>query len=262
MTKYRNQAGKIYEIDCVDDPLTYSEEIDDLKGNGYHIENRDSHDDCLSDNLYEIIENLSVQDKFALTVVMEDYRQKNCDTEYTPSVAFDINDCLERYGLEYDLLSDKLGNDYIDKNYYLLYPASKDFDKEDFAEFLDEDLTDWLTSLPYSYDYAEAILDFLQKRIKGFRYWNVTGYVQGDQAYVWINDEDNDDPYTADELSGLLFGNIYSVWDPEQEDTLEEFWGWEDTQKYIDDNHLKIAIQQKFTTKLRILEKGEENEYR
>ena len=242
MTKYKDQNGKIYEIDCVDDPLTYSEEIDDLKENGYHIENRDNPDNCISDDLGEIIENLPVQDKFALTVAMEDYRQKNYDSRHTPSVAFDIDDTLERYGLEYDLSSDKLGQDYIDKNYYLLYPASKDFDKEDFAEFLDDDLTDWLTGLPYSYDYAEAILDFLQKRIKGFRYWNVTGYVQGDQAYVWINDEDNDDPYTADELSGLLFGNMYSVWDPENEETLEEFWGWEDTQKYIDDNHLKITI--------------------
>lgn len=152
MTKYKDQNGRIYEIDCVDDPGTYSEEIDDLKENGYHIETGDCPDDCLSDNLAELIENLSVQDKFALAVAMEDYRQRNYDTKHTPSVAFDIDDTLERYGLEYDPLADKLGQDYINKNYYLLYPASKDFDKEDFAEFLDEDLTDWLTSLPYSYD--------------------------------------------------------------------------------------------------------------
>lgn len=238
MTKYKDQNGKIFEIDCDDDPLIYEDQIDDLKENGYHIETGDNYDDCLSDDIDEIIESLPVKQKFSLTVAMEDYRQKYYDVNSTPSMKFDIDDTLERYGLEYDPLADKLGQDYIDKDYYLLFPASKDFDKENFAEFVDEDLTDWLTSQPYTYDYADVILDFLKNHIKGFRYWNTTGCSQGEQAYVWINDEDNDDNYTADELSGLLFGNLYSVWDPEQEETLEELWGWDDTQKYIDANKL------------------------
>ena len=45
-------------------------------------------------------------------------------------------------------------------------------------------------------------------------------------------------PHVFNELSGLLFGELYSVWDPEQEETLEELWGWDDTQKYIKANKL------------------------
>lgn len=130
-----------------------------------------------------------VDDPGAAQDYLDDLKQDNfrffiCD-DFVSSDIYDGHDQFVS-----DLLSlPKETQAQLNKALNKYWRLDEDTDEDDFEDNF-RDISDWRD--------LEFVLDFLNKHVKNFNYWQIRGYCQGDVAYVWTFGKPDIDMYLMD----------------------------------------------------------------
>lgn len=131
-------------------------------------------------------------------------------------------------------LATETDSEYKQKKHYLEFMNNEWFDVDEFLDGVESDIDDDFKQDILSLSDLDVVLPFLQENMQDFHYWDITGSVQGEASFVWINQKYNEkdinkpsDLSMSEYLSDVYYA-IYSDIMNEDGDVIDRIYGWAD----------------------------------